>query len=123
MYNWVPRIKGPIKVLKITYESGVSINGISYPAGSMLEVLQETEDLICIHTKRLGNKECFKKKNILTVAKLDTGYVNDYRGTLGTGSIVFLIFVFPNIVWIFSAIVIRRLKVDHISRPIQKNKK
>ncbi|MBU1182087.1 MAG: 50S ribosomal protein L7/L12 [Proteobacteria bacterium] len=114
-----PRKIGPVEVLTITHAGGVSLSGNTYYRGSTFEVVNKTKESICICFK-YGNVECYNREGILENSKLDTGYVNDYSKTLREVSLFFWVLGFPIIVWILSAIIIKRIKLNEVRNQIEK---
>lgn len=119
---------GPVKVIVITHRGGpsfsdcwggVKLGEFCYKQNEMVRVLDETPEIICILAKS-KEEECFRRSDILALAKLDMGYFNEYSETYSIWLAVFGLVGSPIFVWVVSSIVIKRTKLSNIRSNIEK---
>jgi len=113
--RYQPQRVGPTRVF--ISNTGLTLDGDSYQAGTSFQVTRETNVSICINTR--SGQKCYTPDGILRYGKLDSGYATVYQDILGGVFVAFFSIVIPIGVWIGGALAIKTSRIGAKRREIQ----
>jgi hypothetical protein len=113
-YDWLPNPGTRVFTLTVSASdmgyllepcaSGRMIGKTCLAKGKSLRVLQETDDAICIQTPA-GNRECYRRDEMLRIGVLSTGDFYDDSRVLSNGARIFWSVIYPIVLIIIAGIV------------------